>query len=103
MVREQWGPHEVWVDEVHERGTSEHRRSRGKGASLLHMIPLERWNVERSCSSGGKVTKTRLPIPLFTPSNRLVERGAVAYVPHCLERRHHNGYSCGHGQPTCWR
>ncbi len=41
-------------------------RSREKGASLLHMIPLERWNVERSCTSGGKVTKTRLPIPLFT-------------------------------------
>jgi len=48
------GPHEVWVDEVHERGTSEHRRSGEKGASLFNMIPLERWNVERSCTSGGK-------------------------------------------------
>ncbi len=33
------------------------RRSREEGASLLSMIPLERWNVERSCTSRAKSTK----------------------------------------------
>ncbi len=42
-------------------------RSREKGASLLHMIPLERWNLAPWGQSSGKVTKTRLPIPRFTP------------------------------------
>jgi hypothetical protein len=36
-----------------------------KGASLLYMIPLERWNVERSGTSCGKSTKGRWSIPFL--------------------------------------
>jgi hypothetical protein len=47
----------------------------GKGASLLYMIPLERWNVERSVTSCGK-----RDVPLWITSSsltykRLVEDG----------------------------
>ncbi len=77
MLREQWGPHEVWVDKVHERGTSEHRRSREKGASLFNMILLERWNVERRTT----FAVIRDKEPAFIESYWLSVERRCGYVP----------------------
>jgi len=45
------------------------------------MIPLERWNVERSCTSCGKRTKELWATLLFLTCKWWMEHGGKFYVP----------------------
>jgi len=68
------------------------------GATSTSMLALARWNAERSCAFGGKVTR----LDFFHSSNRLLERVSLAYVPVGVERRDHYGYRWGHDNLHCW-
>jgi hypothetical protein len=68
-----------------------------KRCQPLYMIPLERWNVERSGTSCGKSTKGRCVIVFLLTFNSLSGMECVQYVPvdvYPLEREMNIVSSC---------
>jgi len=57
----------------------------GKGASRLYMIPLKRWNLERSCTFRGKIIKKHGSAHCLITPNRQMEHGERFEVPPTLQ------------------